>query len=317
MPRQVVVKSGAEKEYEDAQRQAERASVTTGQQRLKAEVAQAGSAFPVRRLRAAGDLSRYRIGGFNDDLAWLEDPAAAAEGPVAPAPGRSPGPVKPNKPVTAPISGSPPPIIRRPPPTKPPVTAPSGPVSKPTLVAADQRVRGSGVGSDRTQRPGYRPPVSKPTLVAADKRVRGSGVGDPRDQRPGARKPGVNPAVRKFMAGATKDDTYNAGVRSTSSGLSSPPRQVPGGRVAGGSFDQRPRPTPASQATLGAANTRRTSSGVKPKAAAPTTKAVTTTSGAKKAVVSAPRPAAPAPKPAPRPAPVSSRATTAGNTRNR
>jgi hypothetical protein len=42
-------------------------AVTEGRSRLNAEVSQASSAFRSRPLRAGGDLSRYRIGGFSDD----------------------------------------------------------------------------------------------------------------------------------------------------------------------------------------------------------------------------------------------------------
>ena len=50
---------------EDAKAAARQASVV-GQQRLQTEVAST-KAFQARRLRAAGDLSRYTIGGFLDD----------------------------------------------------------------------------------------------------------------------------------------------------------------------------------------------------------------------------------------------------------
>jgi len=56
-----------EKEARQAARDVAKSSVVQGQQRLGAEVAKAASAFPVRRLRTSGDLSRYAIGGFLDD----------------------------------------------------------------------------------------------------------------------------------------------------------------------------------------------------------------------------------------------------------
>lgn len=71
--------TAAEKEYKQAVRDAARASVVQGSQRQAAEVPRAGAAYPVRRLRSAGDLSRYQIGGFADD-------------PLAPVPVKAPKP---------------------------------------------------------------------------------------------------------------------------------------------------------------------------------------------------------------------------------
>lgn len=64
-----------EKQAKQDARDAARQSVTVGQQRLATEVNRAAAAFPQRRLRSAGDLSRYAIGGF------LSDPNAAPPPP--------------------------------------------------------------------------------------------------------------------------------------------------------------------------------------------------------------------------------------------
>lgn len=64
---------------------AQRAAVKTGQQRLQTEVGQAAAAFPQRRLRSSGDLSRYAIGGFlSDPNAPL--PIPGQKPPTAPKP---------------------------------------------------------------------------------------------------------------------------------------------------------------------------------------------------------------------------------------
>jgi len=74
------VPTAAEKEAKQAARDVAVSSVTQGQRRLAAEQPKAAGAFPVRRLRSSGDLSRYAIGGFADDpLA----PVAAAPKPKA------------------------------------------------------------------------------------------------------------------------------------------------------------------------------------------------------------------------------------------
>ena len=74
-----------EKEARQASRDAAKSSVVQGQQRLGAEVGKAAAAFPVRRLRTSGDLSRYAIGGFLDDalppIAMAAPPPTAAAGP--------------------------------------------------------------------------------------------------------------------------------------------------------------------------------------------------------------------------------------------
>lgn len=91
---------------------ATRASVTVGQRRLQTEVGQAAAAFPARRLRSAGDLSRYAIGGF------LSDPNAPLPVPgTGPARNTTPPPVasgssggtgtRSGSGVTAPRSGAP------------------------------------------------------------------------------------------------------------------------------------------------------------------------------------------------------------------
>ena len=59
--------TAAEKEARQAARDVARSAIGVGQARLQAEQPRAAGAFPVRRLRSAGDLSRYAIGGFADD----------------------------------------------------------------------------------------------------------------------------------------------------------------------------------------------------------------------------------------------------------
>lgn len=59
--------TGAEKEAAQAARDAARSSIVQGQARLQSEQPRAAGAFPSRRLRSSGDLSRYAIGGFADD----------------------------------------------------------------------------------------------------------------------------------------------------------------------------------------------------------------------------------------------------------
>ena len=61
--------SAVAKEAKAASIAAERASVTVGVDRLRQSIPRAGAAFPARRLRSSGDLSRYAIGGFTNDPA--------------------------------------------------------------------------------------------------------------------------------------------------------------------------------------------------------------------------------------------------------
>jgi hypothetical protein len=75
------VATAAEKEAKQAARDANVAAITQGQRRLATEQPKAAGAFPVRRLRSSGDLSRYAIGGFADD-------------PLAPIPPAAPPPKK-------------------------------------------------------------------------------------------------------------------------------------------------------------------------------------------------------------------------------
>ena len=79
--------TGAEKEARQAARDAARASIVQGRARLAAEQPRAAGAFPVRRLRSAGDLSRYAIGGFLDDP-FAAAGAAAGKGAAAQVRGR-------------------------------------------------------------------------------------------------------------------------------------------------------------------------------------------------------------------------------------
>ncbi len=79
-----------EKQAKQDARDLARSSIVQGQQRLAAEVPRAGSAFRSRRLRSAGDLSRYAIGGFfGDALPPIASPGASkppAPKPAAPKP---------------------------------------------------------------------------------------------------------------------------------------------------------------------------------------------------------------------------------------
>jgi hypothetical protein len=82
--------TAAEKEAKQAARDVAASSITQGQERLAA-VGKAASAFPQRRLRASGDLSRYAIGGFlSDALPPIGSPAPvvkpAAKAKTAPTP---------------------------------------------------------------------------------------------------------------------------------------------------------------------------------------------------------------------------------------
>lgn len=94
--------TAAEKEAKAAQQAIARQSITQGQGRLT-ELGDAGSAFPARRLRASGDLSRYSIGSFLDDPTMKPKPTQPIEKirqPVQPKP--KPRPVvqpKPKPPV--------------------------------------------------------------------------------------------------------------------------------------------------------------------------------------------------------------------------
>lgn len=66
-----------EKQVQQNVRDIARASIVQGQQRL-ATVGKAAAAFPARRLRSSGDMSRYAIGGFlSDALPPIEQPAPA------------------------------------------------------------------------------------------------------------------------------------------------------------------------------------------------------------------------------------------------
>ena len=73
--------SAEEKEAKQATRDVARASIVQGQQRL-ASVGKAGSAYPTRRLRSSGDLSRYAIGGFLSDALPPITPGKTAPKPV-------------------------------------------------------------------------------------------------------------------------------------------------------------------------------------------------------------------------------------------
>ena len=75
-----------EKDAKQAVRDVARQSIVQGQQRL-ATVGQAGSAYPTRRLRSSGDLSRYAIGGFlSDSLPPIKPPPVKP--PVKPPSGK-------------------------------------------------------------------------------------------------------------------------------------------------------------------------------------------------------------------------------------
>ena len=95
-----------EKQAKQDTRDAARQSITVGQSRLQSEVGQASSAFPQRRLRTAGDLTRYAIGGF------LSDPnaplpvggGAAGGGAKNPPSGRGTAPPPKPRPTTPPGS---------------------------------------------------------------------------------------------------------------------------------------------------------------------------------------------------------------------
>ena len=73
-----------EKESKQAVRDIARASIVQGKQRQAAEIPRAGGAYPARRLRSAGDLSRYAIGGFaGDPLAPINATPPKAKKPAA------------------------------------------------------------------------------------------------------------------------------------------------------------------------------------------------------------------------------------------
>lgn len=74
--------TGAEKEAAQAARDVARSSIVAGRARLAAEQPRAAGAFPVRRLRSSGDLSRYAIGGFADDPLAPVGPAKPKIKPV-------------------------------------------------------------------------------------------------------------------------------------------------------------------------------------------------------------------------------------------
>lgn len=74
-----------EKEAKQAAVDASTAAVSVGKGRLKTEIGSAAKAFSGRPLRAAGDLSRYKVGGF------LDDPYAAGVLRGQPRPKSTPG----------------------------------------------------------------------------------------------------------------------------------------------------------------------------------------------------------------------------------
>lgn len=72
-----------EKEYKQAVRDVARSSIVQGAERQAAAIPRASTAFPQRRLRAAGDLSRYAIGGFTGDVtAPLPTPKPTSKPPA-------------------------------------------------------------------------------------------------------------------------------------------------------------------------------------------------------------------------------------------
>jgi hypothetical protein len=98
--------TAGEKEAKEAARDAARAAVVTGQSRLQTEVGNAAKAFSSRRLRSAGDMTRYRIGGFLDDPMG---PNAGASTTPRPRPTTTPSTTSAPKPPTA-IRATPKPI---------------------------------------------------------------------------------------------------------------------------------------------------------------------------------------------------------------
>jgi len=77
--------TGAEKEAKAAAAEAAKQAVVQGRQRL-AGLGESATAFPQRRLRSAGDMARYAIGGFMDDPTKPR-PGGGGSGTPAPRPG--------------------------------------------------------------------------------------------------------------------------------------------------------------------------------------------------------------------------------------
>lgn len=175
---------------------ASRASVTTGQERLQTEVGQAGAAFPARRLRSAGDLSRYAIGGFlSDPNAPLPVPGTTTK-PTAPkATGSTAG--------TGTRSGSG--VAPR------PTAAPVGRTASTVVPRSSQTPQqlASGFRGDLGYAPRPTTAVSPATLSAADtRRTRSTGAPAP-----------VAPTPRTYAGtGGNTSITATGAKRATASG---------------------------------------------------------------------------------------------------
>lgn len=203
-----------EKQAAQDARDAARQSITQGQQRQAAEIGRAAAAFPQRRLRTSGDLSRYAIGGF------LSDPGATPgvyNGPGAPVTPRTMPAVRQQPGASGIVSGgSRPQLVPRPAPVgsgsgvsanvgRPaPVVAPGSRfpgASKPGLPGKTGSYVGSaptGGGARRAKGAGPATPTKSVAQTPARRKAPGAGPSRPTVSAAstrGARKaPGAGPA---------------------------------------------------------------------------------------------------------------------------